>query len=91
MLFHSRGECIILLLTANPFAVVGFFRCLCLVVEIELVEAIGKGQKHQTVDEKEFENIQQHATKRDLQWAQVRVGSEQRDETQGAEDVGNRK
>lgn len=68
---------------------IGLFGRLRLIVEVELVEAVGKSQQHKTVDEKKLEDVQQHAAERNLQWAQVRVGSEQRDETQRAEDVGN--
>lgn len=42
---------------------------------------------HQTVDEEELEDVQQHSPERDLQRPQVGVGCEERDEAQGAEDV----
>lgn len=42
---------------------------------------------YQTVDEKELQDVQQHPPQRDLQRPQVRVGGEQRDEAQGAENV----
>lgn len=42
---------------------------------------------HQTVDEEELEDVQQHPPQRDLQGAQVGVGREEGDQTQGAEDV----
>lgn len=46
---------------------------------------------YQTVDEEELQYVQQHSPQRDLQRPQVRVGREQRDEAQGAENVGNGK
>ena len=85
----SRGKGIVLPLAADPLAVVGLVGGLCLVVEVELVEAIGEGQQDQAVDEEELEDVQQHATQRDLQRSQVRVGGEERDEPQRAEDVGD--
>lgn len=76
-----------MLIAADAFAhcVVGF------VVKVELVEAVGEGQQHQAVDEEELEDVQQHSAQRDLQRPQVGVGSEEADEAQGAEDVGNGK
>ena len=38
-----------------------------LVVEVELVEAVGEGHQHQAVDEQELEDVQQHTAQRDLQ------------------------
>lgn len=67
------------------------FGVVCFVVKVELVEAVGKGQQHQAVDEKELEDVQEHSTQRDLQRAQVGIGSEEADEAQGAEDVGDGK
>ena len=32
----------------------------CVVVKVQLVEAVGEGQQHQTVDEHELEDVQQH-------------------------------
>lgn len=43
---------------------------------------------YQTVDEEELQDVQQHSPQRDLQRPQVRVGSEERDEAQGTENVG---
>lgn len=46
---------------------------------------------YQTVNEKELEDVQQHPAQWDLQGPQVGVGSEEGDESQRAEDVGNGK
>lgn len=46
---------------------------------------------YQTVDEEELQDVQQHSPQRDLQRPQVRVGREQRDEAQRAENVGDGK
>lgn len=46
---------------------------------------------YQTVDEKELQDVQQHSPQRDLQRPQVRVGREERDEAQGAKNVGDGK
>lgn len=50
-----------------------------------------KVNTYQTVDEKELQDVQQHSPQRDLQRPQVRVGREERDEAQGAENVGDGK
>lgn len=42
---------------------------------------------YQAVDEEELQDVQQHSPQRDLQWPQVRVGCEQRDEAQRTENV----
>lgn len=73
--------------TANTFAIV----VVCFVIKVELVEPVGKGEQHQTVDEEELEDVQEHSAQGDLQGAQVGVGSEEADEAQGAEDVGDGK
>lgn len=67
------------------------FACcvVCFVVKVELVQAVGEGQQHQAVDEEELEDVQEHSAQRDLQGAQVGVGSEEADKAQGAEDVGD--
>lgn len=52
-----RGEGIVLFLTSDPLAVVGFLRGTGLIVKIKLVQSIGKSQKHQTVDKKEFKDV----------------------------------
>lgn len=85
----SRGEGVVLPLTADSFAVVGLVGRLRLVIKVKLVEAVGEGQQHQAVDEEEFKDIQQHPAERDLQRTQMRVGGEERDEAQRAEDVGD--
>lgn len=46
---------------------------------------------YQTVDEEELQDVQKHSPQRDLQWPQMRVGCEQRDEAQGTENVRNGK
>lgn len=46
---------------------------------------------YQAVDEEELEDVQQHSPQGDLQRPQVRVGREQRDEAQRAENVGDGK
>lgn len=66
---------------------VGLVCGLGLVVKVKLVESVSEGQQHQTVDEQELEDVQQHPAQRDLQRPQVRVGREEGDEPQGAEDV----
>lgn len=43
---YSRGEGIVLPLTADSLAVVVFFRGLGLIVEIELVQAVSERQQH---------------------------------------------
>lgn len=52
-----RGEGIVLFLTSDPLAVVGFLRGTGLIIKIKLVQSIGKSQKHQTVDKKEFKDV----------------------------------
>lgn len=82
----SRGEGVVLLLAPDALAAqpLGL-----LVVEVQLVEAVGEGQQHQAVYEQELEDVQQHPAQRDLQGPQVRVRGEQGDEAQRAEDVGD--
>lgn len=46
---------------------------------------------YQTVDEEELQDVQQHPPQRDLQWPQVRVCCEQRDESKGTENVSDGK
>ena len=77
------------MLAADSLAGIHFFGLLRLIVEVKLVEAVGEGQQDQAVDEEELEDVQQHAAQRDLQRPQVRVGGEEGDEPQGAEDVGD--
>lgn len=52
-----RGEGIVLFLTSDPLAVVGFLRGTGLIVKIKLVQSIGESQKHQAVDKKEFKDV----------------------------------
>lgn len=52
-----RGEGIVLFLTSDPLAVVGLLRGTGLVIKIKLVQSVGKSQKHQAVDKKEFEDV----------------------------------
>lgn len=44
---------------------------------------------YQAVDEEELEDVEEHPPQGDLQRSQVRVGREKRDESQGAENVGD--
>lgn len=64
-------------------------RICALIVEVELIKAIGKCKQDQAEDEKELEDVEQHAAQRDLQRPQVGVGREESDEPQRAEDVGD--
>lgn len=50
---NSRCEGVVLLITANTFAIL----VVCFVIKVELVEPVGKGKKHQTVDEEELEDV----------------------------------
>jgi len=43
---YSRGEGVVLPLTADALTVVGLLRGLRLVVEVQLVEAVSEGQQH---------------------------------------------
>lgn len=52
-----RGEGIVLFLTSDPLAVVGFLRGTGLIIKIKLVQSIGKSQKHQAVDKKELKDV----------------------------------
>ena len=44
--------------TANTLAITF---AVCRIIKVELVEAVGKGQQHQAVDEEELEDVQKHA------------------------------
>lgn len=57
----SRGKGIILLLTADAFAVVGLVSCLRFIVEVKLVETISKCQQHQAVNKEKLEDVKQHS------------------------------
>lgn len=84
---NARWESVVLHVAANALACC----VVCVVVKVELVEAVGEGQQHQAVDEEELEDVQEHSTQRDLQGAQMGVCSEEADQAQGAEDVGDGK
>lgn len=51
---NERWESVVLLFAADALAVID---AIGLVVEVELVEAIGEGHQYQTVDEKELEDV----------------------------------
>lgn len=71
----SRGECIVLDLAADTLAcVVCFWN---IIIEIQLIESICKGEQHQAVNEEKFEDVQKHSAKGDLKRAQVGVGCEE--------------
>ena len=61
------------------------------VVPKQLVHAARKRKEHQYVDREELENVDHHATERDLQRTEVRIHREDVDELQRAEYVGGRK
>lgn len=56
---NLRWEGVVLCAAANSLAFVALVR---LIIKVQLVEAIGKGQKHKEVDEKELEDVQEHST-----------------------------
>lgn len=77
----SRGEGVVLGGTADALAesvglvgsigLIGPSGPIGLVVEVELIETVGEGQKNQTIDEEKLQDVQQHPTQRDLKWTQV--------------------
>lgn len=62
-----RGEGIVLLLAADPLAVVWLIDSSGLIIKVKLVQSVSKSQQYQAVDKEEFEDIKQHASQRDLQ------------------------
>lgn len=81
-LFNASHVFLCLIYCTLLYTTVSMFRCLPVCKHLYI---------YQTVDEEELQDVQEHSPQRNLQWPQMRVGCEQRDEAQGTENVRNGK
>jgi len=51
------------------------FLQLCIIPK-QLIQATAKGKQHQSIDKEELDNIDNHASQRNLQWSQMRIDRE---------------